>query len=100
MVSRQVKRSADAAERYLAQFDAFAANGARGAPPWLREIRTAALARFAELGFPTTHEEEWRFTSVAPIAATPFTLPARRAGPAASRVAPLFLPVESACRLV
>jgi Fe-S cluster assembly protein SufD len=100
MASRQVKRAAGPAERYVAQFDAFAANGARGAPPWLKQIRAAALARFVELGFPTTHQEEWRFTSVAPIAETPFALPSRRAGPAARRVAPLFLPVESACRLV
>ena len=100
VASRHVKRPAGAAERYVAQFDAFAANGARSAPPWLKQIRTAALARFAELGFPTTHQEEWRFTSVAPIEATPFALPSRRAGPSAGRVAPLFLPVESACRLV
>src|SRR5439155_351032 len=32
------------------------------------------IARFAELGFPTTKQEEWRFTSVAPIAETAFTL--------------------------
>src|SRR5207245_10164847 len=33
-----------------------------------------AIARFAELGFPTTKQEEWRFTSVAPIAEAEFTL--------------------------
>ncbi len=100
MRSRQGKGSADGAERYLAQFEAFAANGARGAPAWLRQIRSAALTRFAALGFPTTRQEEWRFTSVAPIAETPFQPAARRAGPAAKRVAPLLIPVESACRLV
>jgi Fe-S cluster assembly protein SufD len=31
-------------------------------------LRQLGFARFAELGFPTTHDEEWRFTSVAPIA--------------------------------
>ena len=100
MASSRMKRPAGAAERYLEQYEAFAANGARGAPPWLKEIRATALARFAELGFPTTHQEDWRFTSVAPIAETPFALPVRRAVPATRRVAPLFLPVESACRLV
>jgi Fe-S cluster assembly protein SufD len=30
-------------------------------------------ARFAELGFPTTRDEDWRFTSVAPIAELEFT---------------------------
>ena len=53
------------------------------------EIREQARRRFSELGFPTTHNEDWRFTSVAPIARTQFepggagTLPA-----AASQAAP------------
>ena len=32
------------------------------------ELRQKAAQRFAELGFPTTHDEDWRFTNVAPIA--------------------------------
>ena len=100
MVSSHAKRTTSATERYVAQYEVFAANGAGGAPPWLREIRAAALARFAELGFPTTRQEDWRFTSVAAIAETPFTAPSRRVGPAAKRVTPLLLPVASACRLV
>jgi Fe-S cluster assembly protein SufD len=40
----------------------------------LRSLRERAIARFAEVGFPTTHLEQWRFTSVQPIADTPFTL--------------------------
>src|ERR1039457_688983 len=43
------------------------------APAWLQSLRDAAFARFAALGFPTTHDEEWRFTNVAPIARTAFT---------------------------
>jgi Fe-S cluster assembly protein SufD len=43
------------------------------APAGLQPLREAAFARFAELGFPTTHNEEWRFTNVAPIARTAFT---------------------------
>ncbi|MCX6631350.1 MAG: Fe-S cluster assembly protein SufD, partial [Candidatus Solibacter sp.] len=42
------------------------------APAWLQPIRDAAFARFAELGFPNTHHEEWRFTNVAQIARTAF----------------------------
>ena len=61
-------------DRYVADFKTFAGNGAAGAPPWLRELREAALTRFVELGFPSTKQEEWRFTSVAPIAETPFAL--------------------------
>lgn len=34
----------------------------------LRVNKEMARARFAELGFPTTRQEEWRYTNVAPIA--------------------------------
>jgi len=40
--------------------------------PWIHELRERAFARFAELGFPTTHDEEWRFTNVAPIVRSSF----------------------------
>jgi Fe-S cluster assembly protein SufD len=42
------------------------------AAPWVQELREAAFQRFVELGFPTTHDEEWRFTNVAPIVRTEF----------------------------
>jgi len=42
------------------------------AEPWVQELREAAFRRFTELGFPTTHDEEWRFTNVAPIARVSF----------------------------
>jgi Fe-S cluster assembly protein SufD len=40
------------------------------AVPWLTELREKAAGRFEKIGFPTTHDEEWRFTNVAPIART------------------------------
>src|SRR2546430_782200 len=79
-------------ERYVADFAAFARNGASGAPEWLREIREGAIARFAELGFPTTKQEEWRFTSVAPIADAAFTL-----APAPSSLRPAPSDIERLC---
>lgn len=42
--------------------------------PWLRTLREDGLARFCEAGFPTTHDEDWRFTNVSAIARTPFQL--------------------------
>jgi len=42
------------------------------AAPWIEALRKAAFQRFTELGFPTTHDEEWRFTNVAPIARAAF----------------------------
>ncbi len=60
---------------------AFAGNGSGGVPAWVRELREGGMDRFASLGFPTTKQEEWRFTSVAAIAETAFALPhAPRAG--------------------
>jgi Fe-S cluster assembly protein SufD len=40
-------------------------------PKWLLPLRQAGLARFAELGFPTLKDEDWRFTNVAPLAKLP-----------------------------
>lgn len=40
--------------------------------PAIHRLRKAAIARFAELGFPGPREEEWRFTPIAPLAQTPF----------------------------
>jgi len=44
------------------------------APAWLRERREQASRRFAEVGFPTTRQEDWRFTNIAPIADAKFAL--------------------------
>lgn len=41
-------------------------------PAWMIPFRQAGMERFAELGFPTLHHEDWRFTNVAPIAKLPF----------------------------
>lgn len=43
------------------------------AASWVQPLRDAAFQRFAELGFPTVKNEEWRFTNVAPIARGRFT---------------------------
>jgi Fe-S cluster assembly protein SufD len=52
-------------------------------PNWLGRAREAAFARFLERGFPTTRDEDWRFTNVAPIAKTAFERAAAAAAPAA-----------------
>ena len=64
-----VTQDTDQYRERFARFDQAAAAQGQG---WLRPTRQAAFARFAELGFPTTHDEDWRFTSVAPIAKTAF----------------------------
>src|SRR6266571_5110841 len=58
-----------------------------------RDAREAPLLLF-ELGFPTTKQEEWRFTRVAPIAEAEFTLAHAPRSPGPSGT-PLGLPAPS-----
>ncbi len=55
---------------YLEKFERFEKETKQ--PAWLFPLRKAGLARFAEMGFPTLQDEDWRFTNVAPIAGLPF----------------------------
>lgn len=59
---------------YADQFRALGegANAAADAPSWLPALRDAAFERFTTLGFPTTRDEDWHFTSVTPIAEKTF----------------------------
>ena len=59
-------------ENYLSDFARFEKNISKNGQPWVYEIRREAISRFAELGFPTTRHEEWKYTSVAPITKIPF----------------------------
>ncbi len=57
------------------------------APEWLRAMREKAMSRFEAVGFPTTKNEDWHFTSVAPIAERTFraaTVGARGVSPEGS----------------
>ncbi|MGC4116067.1 MAG: Fe-S cluster assembly protein SufD [Myxococcales bacterium] len=59
----------DAIGHYLKRFDELAVPTS---PEFLADARRKAIKRFAALGFPGPKDEEWRSTSVAPIAAVPF----------------------------
>jgi Fe-S cluster assembly protein SufD len=54
-------------DAYRASFERFASAHASSDPAWLRERRTAAIARFVEKGLPTPRDEAWRHTPVAPL---------------------------------
>jgi Fe-S cluster assembly protein SufD len=69
-------------------------------PEWLRHLREDAFARFCEAGFPTTKEEDWRFTNTAPIAQLPFAAGELQAAPVrAEDLQPYLLP-ETSLRMV
>ena len=57
---------------YTDQFAAYSANGGGEGPAWLPALRQRAFDRFGVLGFPTTRDEDWHFTSVTPIAERTF----------------------------
>lgn len=61
------------------QAAAFAASTAERAPAPLTTLRTAGAEAFARLGFPTTRNEDWHYTSVSALAATPFVASSERA---------------------
>ena len=71
------------AEPFLEKFRHF--ESGPQSPAWLLPLRKAGMARFAELGFPTMHDEDWRFTNVAPLAKLPFKPMAESADNAAAK---------------
>src|SRR5277367_3777189 len=87
-------------DTYLESFNGFQKNAAGHELGWLRKLREDAFARFCEVGFPTTHDEDWRFTNVSAIAKASFKLAATDAhNVSAPDLATYRLP-ESACELV
>ena len=60
---------------------AFEERAAVAGPSWLGALRRSAFDRFAATGLPTTRDEDWKYTSLAPLARTSF-----RPGAALERV--------------
>ncbi len=88
-------------DRYLESFSRLEARAAAKEWAWFQAVRRDAMARFADLGFPTARDEDWRFTSVAPIAQTAFA-PAPDDGvtPARPQLAPFAFPGLACSQLV
>lgn len=57
---------------YLSRFARLEKTLSAGEPDWLRGLRKKAISRFAELGFPSTRVEEWKYTDVSALAKTSF----------------------------
>ncbi|MGZ5050533.1 MAG: Fe-S cluster assembly protein SufD [Methylobacter sp.] len=55
------------ASRYTAEYQNIASSLPGQDLPWLQTLRTEALAQFAEQGFPSPREEDWRYTNVSGI---------------------------------
>ena len=59
---------------YLAAYARFARDLPGNGRSWIGAMRQEGIERFESLGFPSTRDEAWRYTNVAPIATTPFAL--------------------------
>ena len=57
---------------YLAAFERLKGGPKGCGRNWLCELRKEGFARFAELGFPTTRDEEWKYTDVSAVARLAF----------------------------
>ena len=55
---------------YRELFDAATSNSA--SKEWLPKLKVSAIENFEAVGFPTTRDEDWHFTSVTPIAERTF----------------------------
>ncbi len=60
----------DVKQHYAAEFSRTFEG--RKDPAWIGSLREAGLERFLQTGFPTLDDEDWKYTSVAPLAKTPF----------------------------
>jgi Fe-S cluster assembly protein SufD len=83
MTQTTPKASAKGAEPFLEKFRRFESEPQP--PSWLLPLRKAGMARFAEVGFPTVHDEDWRFTNLAPLARLPFKPMSESADEAAAK---------------
>jgi Fe-S cluster assembly protein SufD len=72
MIRAPQSRVAAETNPYLENFERLEKNRLADTPSWVFPIRKAGISRFAELGFPTLKDEDWRFTNMAPVAKLPF----------------------------
>ncbi|MEA2659172.1 MAG: Fe-S cluster assembly protein SufD [Candidatus Binatota bacterium] len=57
-------------ERYLKAFEQARPNGR--APGWFENLREEGISGFQALGFPTTRNEEWKYTNIEPVTSQSF----------------------------
>ena len=69
-------------------------------PSWLKRLRENAFERFEELGFPTTKHEEWKYTTLAPLAKMKFERPGGSINVDRAQLQRFFYEEASSSRLV
>jgi Fe-S cluster assembly protein SufD len=74
MVETKSKNEARPHQNVITAFEQLERGAQGNAPSWLQALRKGGISHFAELGFPTIQQEEWRFTNVSAVAKMPFRL--------------------------
>jgi Fe-S cluster assembly protein SufD len=89
-----------ATDQYLSRFKAFeqGLNGQASTP--LHRLRRQAIEQFAAQGFPTSRDEEWRYTSLAPLLQFAFAPAPRGASLAPPDLEPWLFAGPESSRLV
>lgn len=89
-------------ENYSAACRAFTKTRSGIDQPWLTALREKAVESFQGLPFPTTRDEEWKYTNVAPVLRTQFRqmLDLDLSGVTAKRLESLTFPEANGSRLV
>ncbi|MEE9295460.1 MAG: Fe-S cluster assembly protein SufD [Phycisphaerae bacterium] len=91
----------DKKDPFLCQFDQLEKSLVSVERCWFLPTRKSAIARFAELGFPTTRHEEWQHTNVTPMARTEFASgDSHEAAPAAEQIGDFLFDGQEVSRLV
>ncbi len=59
---------------YLEDFEKLTARVSSNGGAWLADLRNRAMKRFRALGFPSTRDEEWKYTSVEAVRKAPLRI--------------------------
>jgi len=93
-----VSTRTEARDRFLSDWEAFEHQRGAQEPAFLGQLRRGARDQFAELGLPSSRQEEWRYTNVRPLAETTFEQPSGTPEITRERVEEISFPVF-ACSL-
>ncbi|MGD0345260.1 MAG: Fe-S cluster assembly protein SufD [Terracidiphilus sp.] len=86
--------------KYFEAYEDVRAQGLEREPVWLQQLREDGWARFSAKGFPSTHDEDWRFTNLAPLAKTPFRRAAKGEFAVSAAQLEAYRVPGAACQLV
>jgi hypothetical protein len=78
---KEMATATHALQNYAEAFSHIVKSADGREPAWLRTLRQGAFDRFLAAGFPTTRDEDWRFTTVTGFLARSKSNPISSPGP-------------------